>query len=277
MPAFNAKITLMGLNEYRDDLFEYLELPEDMDRQLAIDTIMLTCEELEIVYPSFPTMKHLIGIWSRSEVDIWEKLFKSENFEYNPLEPFNVVEDTMTSGYESERENGNEKEKRSEIGEETGKRNEGKNRVESSSVSNDESRNSNASENDNTTDNMTESVAAYNSETFKNSRKTDETEDTSIGRISNENQSGTSDGSSSLFENDNREIENSESRIRDTENKKEGNRDLDRGTNKYSRTHGNMGSTSYQELIKEEREVANFCTYDFIAESFKEKFCVRLY
>ena len=40
---------------------------------------------------------------------------------------------------------------------------------------------------------------------------------------------------------------------------------------------GNIGVTASQDLIKKEREIANFSTIDFITKSFKERFCLLVY
>lgn len=50
------------------------------------------------------------------------------------------------------------------------------------------------------------------------------------------------------------------------------------GTNNVTRTEqGNIGVTTTQAMIKEEREIAVANVYDMIAESFKKTFCIMLY
>lgn len=43
------------------------------------------------------------------------------------------------------------------------------------------------------------------------------------------------------------------------------------------RAHGNIGVTSSQQLIEEERRVAQFNIYDYIINSFKNRFCLLVY
>lgn len=43
------------------------------------------------------------------------------------------------------------------------------------------------------------------------------------------------------------------------------------------RTHGNIGVTTSQQMLKEEREVATFNIYDIIANDFKQRFCIIVY
>lgn len=55
---------------------------------------------------------------------------------------------------------------------------------------------------------------------------------------------------------------------------------LDVGTQSHSyegRTHGNIGVTTTQQMIDEERRVAMFNLYDVIADSFVEEFCLMIY
>ena len=41
------------------------------------------------------------------------------------------------------------------------------------------------------------------------------------------------------------------------------------------RAHGNIGVTTTQEMIKQEREISRFNIYDFIIEDFKMRFCIQ--
>lgn len=41
--------------------------------------------------------------------------------------------------------------------------------------------------------------------------------------------------------------------------------------------HGNIGVTTTQQMMKEEREAAIFNVYDYIIEAFKQRFCIMIY
>lgn len=49
-----------------------------------------------------------------------------------------------------------------------------------------------------------------------------------------------------------------------------------RGTHS-GRAHGNIGVTTTQKMIEEERRVSGFNIYDYIADSFKKRFCILVY
>ncbi len=44
-----------------------------------------------------------------------------------------------------------------------------------------------------------------------------------------------------------------------------------------SRVHGNIGVVTSQQMIAGFREISNFSVYDFIVQSFKNRFCVQVY
>lgn len=85
-------LSILGLYNYDNGIFDNLKLPTEIDRELVIDNILLDNAELSLVYTDFDFMKYAIGSWSKSELDIWDRLNKAFNEEYNPL--WNVDENT---------------------------------------------------------------------------------------------------------------------------------------------------------------------------------------
>lgn len=56
------------------------------------------------------------------------------------------------------------------------------------------------------------------------------------------------------------------------------NASTDTGTITRERTEqGNIGITTTQQMIKEEREIAEFNLYDLIIDEFKQRFCIMVY
>ena len=90
-------MSLIGLYNYDDSLFDNLELPDGMDAELVTNNILMECAELEVIYPDFTFMKTAISTWSANEVEIWKKVREMELAEYNPIENYDR--------YESEVEN----------------------------------------------------------------------------------------------------------------------------------------------------------------------------
>ncbi|MBQ1292510.1 MAG: hypothetical protein IIY21_00605 [Clostridiales bacterium] len=98
-------LSIMGMYEYDNSLFDGLDVPTYTDdsgtvhvvnKQDVINSILLNCAELEVIYTNFDTMKLAIGVWSASEQDTWKKMFESQKLKYNPL--WNVDADIVNIG-----------------------------------------------------------------------------------------------------------------------------------------------------------------------------------
>lgn len=164
-----AKLTILGLYEFNNDIFQGFKVPDGIDRETALNEILIQCGNLELIYPSFNILKLAIANWSKTELPIWTKLYKTETLDYNPI--WNV-DGTVTEVVDGDY-----------IG----------------------------------------STKGYNEQTW---------------------------------------LDNNRGR---TDNKI------------TTRRTGNIGVTTTQTMIQEEREVADFSTIKFIAESFKKRFCVMIY
>ena len=57
-------LSIMGLYEYDNTLFQGLQVPEGVSKEHVINEIMLQCAELEVLYPELNIMKLAITTWS---------------------------------------------------------------------------------------------------------------------------------------------------------------------------------------------------------------------
>ena len=186
-------LSIMGLYEYDNTLFQGLQLPEGLDREAVINEILLQCAELEIMYPDISIMKLAITTWSVANQYTWQKLYDTMVVEYNPI--WNVDATTVID------HDSDETIDRDATG----------------------------------TGNATDAVKGFNSNTWAESDKTDT--------------------SSAATE--------------------------DIATNKTEQTTerrtGNIGVTTTQQMIEQERAIAEFNMISYIAQSFKQRFCLLLY
>ena len=170
-------LSIMGLYEYDNNLFQGLQLPEGVNREAVINEILLQCAELELLYPSIDTMKLAITTWSLANQYTWQKLYDTMVVEYNPI--WNV-DATVSIDRDA-----------------TG------------------------------TGSATDAVKGFNSNTWAESDKTD-----------------TSSAA--------------------TEDVTE-------------RRTGNIGVTTTQQMLEAERKIAEFNMISYIAQSFKQRFCLLIY
>lgn len=220
-----AMLSILGLYNYDNTIFDGFRVPEGMDKDNVIQNICFECAELGLVYPDPDIMKLLIAQWTSKDFNIWEKLFATENLDYNPI--WNV--DATIEEHETiEREKVNTLDR---------------------SVSGSE--NNSETMQDNLDGTTTQSVAGYNSSDWQQHDKTD----VDNGRHMTDTQANTSTG---------------REEAEDTENE-DHTRDLE------TRRTGNIGVTTTQQMIKEQREVVQFNTTDFITRSFKKRFCLLIY
>lgn len=83
-----SKITLIGLYNYDNSLFDNLTFPAGIDRDIAIARILNKSEEFEVLYANFDYLKNRIGTWSSVWQRTFEKWVKALAVEYDPLYNF---------------------------------------------------------------------------------------------------------------------------------------------------------------------------------------------
>lgn len=82
------KLTLNGLFQYDNSLFDNLELPSELTKDVCIQVILEKCGEFPLLYPDFDYMKYAIGLFSKKWEWTLNKWAKAINIEYDPLYNF---------------------------------------------------------------------------------------------------------------------------------------------------------------------------------------------
>lgn len=88
------RLTLFGMYDYDPTLFDGMVLPDGMDKQDMIDSIILKSGDLYPYYQVPYILKKQISLWFRRRLSQFEKMYIAITKEYNPIE--NV------DGYENE-------------------------------------------------------------------------------------------------------------------------------------------------------------------------------
>jgi hypothetical protein len=91
----SAKLTIVGLYQYDNTLFDGMVLPEGIDKDLLIDNIIMKGGEYEVQYPDLDVLKHLIGSWSRQWYDTFYNWLRAtdEMKQIAPLDNYNRHEE----------------------------------------------------------------------------------------------------------------------------------------------------------------------------------------
>ena len=99
-----SKITLIGMYNFDNTLFDELTFPAGIDRDLAINRILEKSEEFELVYADFDYLKDRIGIWGKLWERTFSKWYEALNIKYDPLynyDRFEEYEDTKANGFKN--------------------------------------------------------------------------------------------------------------------------------------------------------------------------------
>ena len=100
-------LSIVTLTNYDDTLWDGLQVPSyeeykdglftthSLDKFLLINNICMECSDLQLIYPDWDYMQGLIAMWSATELPVWNKMYRTTLFEYNPL--WNVDADITES------------------------------------------------------------------------------------------------------------------------------------------------------------------------------------
>lgn len=92
------------MRDMDDDLFSGFTLPEGVNRETAINTILLSGGEYEVIYPDPDFMKFSIHTWSDKWYHTIARWFSAISKDYDPLENYNRTEEqTRTPDLETKR------------------------------------------------------------------------------------------------------------------------------------------------------------------------------
>lgn len=98
-----SKISVMGLYNYDKTLFDFLELPAGVERDVFITNLLLETSDMEVLYPNVEVFKTAIGAWSASRIKEWNRMVDAFTATYNPIHNFDRNEDWQDSGEASNR------------------------------------------------------------------------------------------------------------------------------------------------------------------------------
>lgn len=266
-----ASIDLLGLYNYDNTVLNGLKLPTDdegtelIDRSELVDNLLMETAELELVYGSAPFMKTAITAWSSKQVGIWRKLYDTMHFEYNPIwNKDGTIDETITHNLA-----GTDNRTQDITRTDNLLRQDDYTRTDNLKREEDYTRTDNLAHTDDAT--TTTDVFGYNSSTAAPKTKVtvdNDTSDTGTQR----NAGSTSD--SGTQRNAGSSANTGTQRTAGTDN----HTTSDTGTITTSRTEqGNIGLTSTQELISQERDIVKFNVMDYIINDFKRRFCLMVY
>ena len=300
-----AKITLIGMYQYMNDqedpLFKNLTVPEGMDRDKLINTILYRGAEFGVLYADPYFMQSMIGVWSDRYQHTLERWAKALAIDYDPLENYDRREDWYDSGLRSKtgtlQRTGSEVNGYSRSGSQVDTDKE-ENTGNSSDVRS--SGMKDATSNSNQTAQMTAGtktgdqsdetkVSAYDSSTYQPKDKTDTNNSEADATATNTNSTGSTSGENNVNSVEQHQTsggQSSEHSSFDSSNGSDNKMKSESGSDAEAeghsavhtgRTHGNIGVTTSQQMLQSELDIARFNIYDEAADLFISEFCIYVY
>lgn len=208
-----STMSLLGMYNYDNSILDLLVLPEELDSNVVKDNLLMETAELELLYTNFGFMRQAIGSWSAKQLPIWNELYATTQYEYNPIwNKDGTIEETIERDI---------------------------------TLTND------------LTDEQTRDITVTN-------------DSTNTGYVYGFNSSTEAPSDKAILDHDSTDT----GTITDTHT---GTR-RDAGYVKTKREEkGNIGLTSTQELIRQQRDTVTFNIIDVIIKDFIDRFCLRIY
>lgn len=97
----SATMSLLGLYNYDNRLFDLLTVPSGIDKDILIDNILQESSEFETLYPDWEYMYHSIGLVSKKWQRTFTKWKKALDIEYDPIYNYDRYEKWTDEGTDS--------------------------------------------------------------------------------------------------------------------------------------------------------------------------------
>lgn len=280
-----ATMSVRGLYSWDDTIFESMQVPaaftED-DKQILIDNILIETADFECVYTSPEFLAVAIDRWSRKELPTWERIYRVSTMNYNPLENYNRVETATEttentqqhSGTDASAHTGTDTETHSGTDTET---NSGTDQVASNSTT---ALDGTDTETHSGTDTTNIKKAAFDTNTLVDTESTATINGHTITRDMDDTTTVTGTGSTTYGHKvDTKHGEAIATQHGETITDTYGHKVDDTGeVTRESHISGNIGTLTSQAMAEAEILVsAKLNVYNYIIESFKNRFCLLVF
>lgn len=90
----SAKMTLIGMYNYRNDIFNELVLPTGIDADLFKNALLMKGGEFEVLYPDPDFLKYSIKIWSSKWFRTFSEWLRGTEQRWNPIYNYDRFEES---------------------------------------------------------------------------------------------------------------------------------------------------------------------------------------
>lgn len=255
-----VNLSPLGLYNWDNTVFNMLQVPEGLNKEVLIKNLLAETAELEVLYPNPVVFRNLVGLWSTKQLDIWNRLYATTQYEYNPIENYNRIETGSEDGTGSTTHSGKDtldmtrKDGGTEKVAVTGHTEQG------------------GSDTIQGADTKGHWIAGFDSQPASAQddglvKQTRDQDDATTTTTYGKEEDNTGSSTTTFGKTETNKDETTYGKRIQTSN--EGSHEL--------HAHGNIGVTTTQKLIREQRDIELFNLYDIIIEEFKMRFCILVY
>lgn len=278
-----ATMSPLGLYRWDETIFDLMQIPEELDKPTLIDNLLTETAELEVLYPNPVVFKNLVGVWSAKQLDIWNRLYATTQYEYNPIENYNRYETGSTDGTGRTTHSGTDTSTESTAYGGTDGRTEGIMHGGTEGESTTGQLATGGRDTVTGADTKGHWIAGFDSTPsgtndglVKQTRDQDDATTTSdYGKTESTTGSKTTTFGKTENITEQRTYGQTISKMGGLTHGEQVST-TEEGTHELH-AHGNIGVTSTQQMIREQRDVELFNLYDIIIEDFKMRFCILIY
>ena len=269
----SSKMTLLGLYNHNSHIFDGLQFPAGIDRQMAIDEILMRSGEFEILYPDMAFLTDAITHWGRKHFRTFEQWIRALSIEFDPLynyDRFEEYTDAKTAQGQQTSGSTSKGQTSSADVEST--------RTDASSSGSDEKTSQSISSTDSqseTTDGKTRKVSAYDEATYQNREKEDTTSNSEGGgngfaaNRDEAHSAGTDSSQGDTVRTGHTGAESSHETVASSNQVEQ--------TKHTAHLYGNIGVTTSTQMLEDFLRVERFTIYEQIADIFVDEFCILIY
>ena len=245
MPLLN----LIALYNYDKSIFQDLELPTGIDKDVCVDLFLTETSDFNMIYPNPEFFKARLASWNKRRLPIWRKLWGTTQFEYDPIANYDRTE-THT---ETVTHTGTDSTQRTDQMTHTG--------TDGTQTSETATHTGTVANQNSATD--TVKRTGYNSDALQTTEQTEHTGNSTDTNNLTDTAAGSATRTVNLADNST----GSETLTRN----------LQDSVSRSIRAYGNIGVTTTQQMIEAERESVKFDMYRVICNDFIDAFCVFTY
>lgn len=260
-----VKMSPLALYNYDNTIFDNFHIPSGITSSALIEMLLIETADLSTCFPNPDLFKSILDKWSSRKLPIWTRLYATTQLNYDPISNYDRTETkNLTIEHSGTVKNTGSV---SDQGSDTGTVG------NMETISNTGTVKNTGTVSDSGTDGgtVTDANTGYNSGTFQDvTRRTD---NLTHGNTRTDDLTNTQNLTESHNGTETRNLSNSNTR---TDNLTE-TRDLTDTHSETIRAYGNIGVTTSQQMIAQERDISTFDIMSVIIDDFIDYFCIGIY